>query len=153
MKTNFDAMKKKQDTPKVGVCVILQKDDGTILVMRRKGSHRNGSWALPGGHMEVGEEFKDTCKREVMEELNIVVDDVFEYGFVNNIFEEEGLHYVTLYFEAQWDTKQIPEIMEPEKIAEIRWVNPENLPSPFFSKNAIELLGKLAPIDMSQIWR
>jgi ADP-ribose pyrophosphatase YjhB (NUDIX family) len=73
MDNNFEAMKHKQDTPKVGVgCLIFRNNK--ILVMLRQGSHKSGTWAVPGGHMDIGEEFFDTCKREIKEELDIIID-------------------------------------------------------------------------------
>ena len=40
--------------PRVGVGVIVQRD-GRILLGKRLGAHGEGTWALPGGHLEFGE--------------------------------------------------------------------------------------------------
>lgn len=39
----------------------------------RKGSHGDGEWALPGGHLEMGESFEQCAVREVEEETGIMV--------------------------------------------------------------------------------
>ncbi len=39
----------------IGVGVII-KNDGKILLGKRIGSHGAGTWGLPGGHLEPGEE-------------------------------------------------------------------------------------------------
>ncbi len=40
--------------PKVGVGVMILKD-GKVLLAKRKGSHGNGEFAFPGGHMDFYE--------------------------------------------------------------------------------------------------
>ena len=132
---DFSPMEKKQATPKVGVAVFIERY-GKILMMLRSGSHRANTWSLPGGHMDVGEDFFTTCKREVKEELNIDIVNVDKFDFVNTIFPQEGLHYVTLYFKAVWDVSQEPKIMEPKKCKELKWFYPYLPPAPIFSDNA-----------------
>lgn len=40
-------------SPKVGIGVIVRKDN-QILLGKRKNSHGDGCWAFPGGHLEYG---------------------------------------------------------------------------------------------------
>jgi hypothetical protein len=49
-------------------------------------------------------------------------------GFSNNLLEKEGLHYITLYFVAQWDKKQEPKLMEPNSCEGWQWFDTEELP-------------------------
>ena len=37
---------------KVGVSVILIRNDNEILIGKRKGSHGAGEYSVPGGHLE-----------------------------------------------------------------------------------------------------
>lgn len=58
------------------------------------------TWALPGGHLEFGETF-DTCAvREVSEETGQEIHDVQFQTAVNNVFEVEKKHYVTVLMSA-----------------------------------------------------
>ena len=108
------------DRPKVGVAVFVKNKHGNVISLRRKNAHGNGTWALPGGHVEAGEDPIDTCKREVLEEVGVQIENVCPLTFANVIFEEEDLHYVTLYYVA--DRKQgEPRILEPDKCDEVRW--------------------------------
>ena len=81
--------------PRVGVGVFVNKD-GKILVGKRKGSHGAGTWALPGGHLEPGESFEACCKREVLEETGLTIKNISPVVFTNDIFHDEGVHYITL---------------------------------------------------------
>jgi len=138
---DFSPMKLKQETPKEGVEVFLQRGS-QILMMKRKGSHRSNTWALPGGHMDLGESGLTTCGRELQEELGIEISHVDHFDFANTVFPDEGLHYITLYYIATWDVTQKPQIMEPDKIEEIRWVYPSEPPNPMFSMNLSYMIAK-----------
>lgn len=132
----YYAMKDKDETPKVGVGIIVKKHDAVmnecILLGLRKGSHGAGKWSLPGGHMKVGEGFWGVCSRELREETGLHVTSLKHAGFTNDDMVEEGLHYITLYFEVTWQPGQHgkePVVMEPDKCEEWRWWNMKHLPN------------------------
>lgn len=50
------------------VAVLVIYKDNKVLLQKRSD---NGTWALHGGGMELGELYIDTLKREIKEELNI----------------------------------------------------------------------------------
>ena len=129
--TGFGAMRDKPETPKVGVGVLLCRGD-KVLLQRRRGAHGEGEWSLPGGHMELGEDFLGVCRREVLEETGVRIDGVEKAGFVNTVFEEDGLHYVTLFFRAVWDGAQEPRVKEPEFSGGMGWFPLSALPEPLF---------------------
>ena len=54
--------------------VILNSADELLVIRRSKESLVNsGKWDLPGGKIEVGEDFDEALKREVMEETGISI--------------------------------------------------------------------------------
>ena len=130
-RTAFWQMASKPETPKVGVGVVLRKGNSVLLGLRT-GAHGEGEWSLPGGHMELGESFPEVCSREVREETGIIIKGVRKLGFTNDIFENDGLHYVTLFFEALWDNTQEAERKEPDKTLVWRWFSLNNLPDNLF---------------------
>ena len=123
----FWQMWQKPETPKVGVGVVLRDRDHRVLLGLRKGSHGAGEWSLPGGHMELGEGFFAACRREVLEETGIGITSVNKIGFTNDVFEKDGLHYVTLFFDAGWDGCQKAKDMEPDKTERWEWFCKEEL--------------------------
>lgn len=66
-------------TPKVGVSGVIFNEDNLILLVRRSD---DGTWCLPAGWCEVGEEPVTTMKREVLEETGLEV----EVGALIDIF-------------------------------------------------------------------
>lgn len=123
-------MDMKAGQAKVGIGVFVFKN-GKFLMIRRQGAHGAGTWSVPGGHLEFGESPESCAAREVMEEVGIEIMNPRFVALTNEIYEEEGLHYITVWITSQW-SGNIPAIKEPKKITEIDWRTFENLPSPLF---------------------
>lgn len=119
-----------EQRPKVGVAIIIIKD-GKVLLGKRKGSHGEGTWAFPGGHLEFGESVEECAARELMEESGLRAGKMRLGPFTNDIFEKEGRHYITLYVIADHENGEA-RIMEPEKLEKWGWFGWENLPEPLF---------------------
>jgi 8-oxo-dGTP diphosphatase len=117
-------------TPRVGVGVIVIRD-GLVLVGERLGAHGAGTWALPGGHLEFGETLLACAGRELFEETGLLLASVSPGPYANDLFEEERKHYVTLFVVAH-DVTGTPEVREPGKCAQWKWVRWSELPDPLF---------------------
>ena len=129
----------------VGVGVFVRRN-GKILVGKRKGSHGAGTWALPGGHLEPGESFETCCKREVLEETGLVISRIRPVVFTNDIFLDEGLHYITLFFRGEYESGEAI-VVEPRHCEEWRWVFLDYIPQPVF----LPLRNALKEIERRQL--
>ncbi|MDL1163413.1 NUDIX hydrolase [Yersinia pestis] len=58
----------------VGSVVIIKNNKNQVLLQKRK--YPVGSWAIPGGLMELGESVEETAKREIKEETNLSIDNL-----------------------------------------------------------------------------
>jgi 8-oxo-dGTP diphosphatase len=128
--------------PQVGVGVFVERN-GKILVGKRKGSHGAGTWALPGGHLEPGESFEACCKREVLEETGLIINNISPVVFTNDVFHGEGLHYITLFFRGEYESGEAI-VAEPRECEEWRWVSLDHIPQPIFLplRNALKEINK-----------
>ena len=126
------------EKPRVGIGVFICKGS-KILLGKRKNSHGHGAWACPGGALEFGETFEDCAKREVLEETGIQVLNVRYYGVTNDVFTNEGKHFVTIFMMADSCIGE-PETREPEKCEGWEWFEWHALPEPLFLplKNFLE---------------
>jgi 8-oxo-dGTP diphosphatase len=118
--------------PLVGICVVVvHPKDGKILLGKRKGSHGDGEYAAPGGHLEHGESFAGCATREVMEETGVQIG-ALRFLRVLNCTAYAPKHYVDLAFAAEWKSGE-PTVREPDKVEHWDWYDPDELPSPLFS--------------------
>lgn len=115
---------------RVGIGVFIFKD-GKFLLLQRQASHGAGSWSIPGGHLEFGESFEETARREVKEETNLDITNVRFGAVTNDNFVDEGKQYVTVWMLSEWASGQ-EYIVEPDKYLSLRWHTFENLPTPLF---------------------
>jgi 8-oxo-dGTP diphosphatase len=115
---------------KVGVGVFVFKD-GKFLMMQRQGAHGAGSWSVPGGHAEFGENFADTAVREVMEETGMTIKNVRFAAVTNDLFKIEGKHYVTIWMASDWADGEAT-IIEPHRCMAMGWRTFDDLPEPLF---------------------
>lgn len=115
---------------KAGVGIFVIKD-GKFLVGLRNGSHGAGEWALPGGHIEPGEHFYDTARREVAEETGMQIESIRFAAVTNSFHPEVKAQYISIWVLADWQAGEST-ILETEKCAEQRWVDFETLPRPLF---------------------
>ena len=116
-------MKQQAVERRNGVGVIVFKPTGEVLIGQRKGSHGAGTWAFPGGHLEVDELPEDCAKREALEEtgLKLQVVQLWDHQTTDYI-EEKNTEYVTKYVLAPYIDGEA-RVAEPEKCAQWRWVH------------------------------
>ena len=114
----------------------------------RKGSHGSGTWSIPGGYLEFGEDIISCGLRELEEEVGITANEIASVRIIphisNNILKENEddscevtTHTLSVFVEARiknQDHPPEPKIMEPEKCYEWKWVkyDEETCPKPFF---------------------
>lgn len=114
---------------KVGVGVMILKD-GKVLLGKRKGSHGEGEYSFPGGHLEYMESFLGAGVREVKEESGINIKNI-RFQFLANLKKYAPKHYVHIGLIADWADGE-PKVLEPEKCESWAWHDLDKLPEPRF---------------------
>ena len=61
-------------------CILRSGDRFLLVVHRRSRSPGLPRWGLPGGHIERREAFEETARRELRQELGIVLGPLHEIG-------------------------------------------------------------------------
>jgi len=76
--------------------VIVVRDDGRVLFVRRAKSPGKGKLGMPGGFVNFGESAENATRRETREEVGIELDDVRFFCSYINRYPYKGLTYLTL---------------------------------------------------------
>lgn len=119
--------------PRVGIGVMIQNEQGQVLLGERNSSHGAGEWCFPGGHLEFGERIFQTAQREVKEETGLEVDEFNLISIADEMryIESDGKHYLNVGIKAVYKGGE-PRLMEPDKCNQWKWFDLENLPNPMF---------------------
>jgi len=126
--------------PKVGIGVMILNEKGEVLLGLRKGSHGEGEWAFPGGHLEFGEMVFETAKREVKEETGLDVEPVEIVSIADEMryIKTDNKHYLNIGVKAIYQGGQL-KIMEPDKCLEWKWFDLNNLPDKMLEGTQLSL--------------
>jgi len=118
---------------KAGVAVFIVNEKKQILLGVRisKPGYGNNEWQLPGGKISHMEDWVDTCKREVLEETSLEIDDIHFITARNDIYLSLDIHFVTCFFVAKKFVGE-PKVMEEDKCLFWKWFDIDDLPEPLF---------------------
>ena len=128
----------------VGVSILLKKGDRILLEKRQHTTHGNGTWGPPSGHIDFGETPEQTAIRETLEETGVKIGDVKFRVITNDVFEKEQMHYITLWFDANYVSGE-PTVHSPQEESEVGWFSWHDLPQPLFLPLQNLLAGKTYP--------
>ncbi|WP_108977120.1 NUDIX hydrolase [Leptospira ryugenii] len=85
---------------RVRVAAIIHDPKGKVLLIQQK-KHGNGYWLLPGGGIEFGESAEDALKRELKEELDLVVLSSHFLFLNESIDPKKKRHLIQLNFQVK----------------------------------------------------
>lgn len=119
--------------PEAGCGAAILDRDGRLLLIQRLKEPEAGAWGLPGGKIDFGEPSADTARREIEEELGVVIELTRLACIAEIIDGGDGRHWVSPIYEARIVSGE-PRIMEPEKHGGWGWFAfdemPEHLTTP-----------------------
>lgn len=123
-------IKRERSKAVPAVYLILERDDGCILLMRRcHTGYQDGNYNLPSGHVEDGELPRAAMVREAKEEIGIdVAEDDLEFAHMSYRpkHDETGNRVDLFFYAKQWSGEIIN--AEPDKCDDLKWTDPDDLP-------------------------
>lgn len=76
--------------------VIIENDNGEILLVRRKVEPKKDYWDLPGGFIKPYESFAASAKREIKEELQVEIAIEEIIGIYHDVYVYQNVELPTL---------------------------------------------------------
>ena len=138
--------------------VIIENDQGMILMAKSSRGFFNGCWTLPGGFVDYGEHPRQAAIREAKEELGIeieIADNLGESGgrkkgndgaFIQqNIFTSEGINWLSFTYRVKSNTNIEDIIPKKGEIEDARWFTKENA-----LRNSVSLFDKEAILSLNK---
>lgn len=113
---------------RVGIGIIVMRGQ-EVLLGKRLGSHGEGEYAWPGGHLEFGETIEECIAREIEEETGLTVQPVRPVSMSNVI--KYGRHYLDIQYLVEY-VDGVAEVREPDKVESWAWYRIDALPEPLF---------------------
>ncbi len=108
------------------------------MMVKRADPPDKGKWALPGGHLEAGEELEQAAIREAREETGLEIQVKGLLGFKNLVLKEgEGFHIVLFCFEG---VCRGGELRKGPDVFNVEWVVPKRIPKVDISPPTIDFL-------------
>jgi 8-oxo-dGTP pyrophosphatase MutT (NUDIX family) len=110
-------------------CRAIILHEGKLLLVRhfRKDTYAD-FYALPGGHIDYGEDPEECMRRELLEELGIEAK-LGRLLFIHTLVRDDGTQSVEFFFEvtngADFAHHETKDKTHAHEIAEVRWVGKE----------------------------
>ena len=89
-------MKSGRDTPLVTVDIIIEVEDGGIVLIERKNPPHG--WAIPGGFVDCGESLETAALREAREETALDVELHEQFYAYSDPLRDPRFHTVSTVF-------------------------------------------------------
>ena len=121
----------------IGVGVIWNQQGQILIDRRRPTGVLGGFWEFPGGKIETGETVEECIKREICEELGIVIEVCKHLITIAHTYTH--LHVTLIVHHCQY----IDGVPQPIECDEIRWVNLEELDEFNFPEANFQIIAAL----------
>lgn len=130
----------EQQFPEPCIGALIFNPENKILLVK---THKfRGDYAIPGGHVELGETVEQSVKREVKEETNLDVYGIEFLGVQDFIFDKifwKKKHFVFLDFACKTNSSNVTLNDEGQEYVWISISEAMKLPVEPYSKNTIKV--------------
>jgi 8-oxo-dGTP diphosphatase len=90
-----------REGPALTVDVVILRNDGSLVLVKRRNAPFKGQWAIPGGFVEYGETVEAAARREAKEETGLEVELVKIIGVYSDPSRDPRGHTVSICFLAR----------------------------------------------------
>lgn len=120
----------------VGASVIVEDEQGRILLQKRVDTHE---WGYSGGSVEIDENVEETAKRELLEETGLIAETlellgIYSGKYMHNIYPngDEVSNIDVVYICKNYSGKLK---CQEKEVEELRFFSVEDMPKNLFQPN------------------
>jgi len=107
--------------------IIIKNNQALIIKRRPNDVHNPGTWDIPGGRLEPGEDPAQGVKREAKEEVNLDIEIILPID-VQHFTRQDGQVITMIIYLCRPVSE---EVKLSEEHTEYKWVNLDNLDDSF----------------------
>lgn len=119
----------------VVLCASASGDE--ILLIQRGNEPYAGSWALPGGFLDMEETLEEAARRELHEETGCAVDRLVQIGAFSEVNRDPRGRVISVGFLAEFDGNHRDKISAGDDAARAEWFAVNRLPKLAFDHDQI----------------
>ncbi len=117
------------DFPGVGAGLVIQRDDGKVLLCRRLKAPEAGFWNIVGGKVDHMESSAEAACREAEEETGLSIQAVEFLCLAEERIAADNQHWLSMIYLTRAFSGE-PSLTEPDKLSDLGWFDLDHLPSP-----------------------
>jgi len=121
--------------PAVTTDAILVSPAKTVLLIERGREPYKGTWALPGGFIDMDEELEVACQRELEEETRIKLDGLKQFKAFGGVNRDPRHRTISILFYCFTESELIP--IAGDDASNARWFSIDDLPELAFDHGQI----------------
>lgn len=125
-------------TSKIFVTVdilVINNETEEILLIKRLNEPFKDCWALPGGFVDENEDLEAAAHRELKEETNLEVEELYQIGAFGTPGRDPRGHMISIAYLGYSNDTENAKAMDDAK--ELKWFNINNLPKLAFDHREI----------------
>jgi ADP-ribose pyrophosphatase YjhB (NUDIX family) len=113
--------------PAVAAGVVVEREDGCVLLLLRARDPGKGAYGVPGGFVDIGEDVESAARRETREETGLEIEDVSFLGGWPNLYSWRGIDYpvLDLFFTARAKDGAVARALD--EVEACVWKRPEEI--------------------------
>lgn len=121
--------------PAVTTDAIVMSPQRTVLLIERGREPYQGTWALPGGFIEMDEELETACRRELEEETGIKLNQLKQFKAYGGVNRDPRHRTISIIFYCFTDSEIQP--TAGDDAANAQWFSIYDLPELAFDHGLI----------------
>jgi 8-oxo-dGTP diphosphatase len=121
--------------PAVTVDAILISHQNSVLLIERGREPFKGTWALPGGFIDMNEELETACRRELEEETGLRVGELKQFRAYGGVNRDPRHRTISVVFYAFSEVEL--EAFAGDDAANSKWFSLNQLPELAFDHQLI----------------